>query len=219
MTDFVLGKAKLRTKADVDVELSEKAKLASAAAQAEQIIQEAKGKATEIQAVAVKQWDTHSKKIRSIADEQLVDFVDKQKLDVSTKAIAELIENAKTIRTDFDAMTPWLNDLILALLSNILGDLEPQERWKKLITQGLGRLDDRWDLTLRCHPCHTHELHQVLLNDAELNAAIKQVRPDENLSPDHCFIESASEALDISLPTQIDTLRDLLVRHKGGAQA
>lgn len=149
---FLFGSAQRLPRSAVELLERDQVERRAARKEAQRIIHDAQQKARAIKQAALEEWDQHDKRMRSIASDQLDTFIDHSRLESSAAAVLSLADASRMVRDDFEEMSPWLVDLVRVLLTNVLGELGPEEKWTRLITQGLEAMESRWDLVLHCHP-------------------------------------------------------------------
>ncbi len=184
--------------------------LEKAHGQADKIIAEAREKALRIREESEKEAKEQRQSLFSIADKSLIDFVNKAQIEKSAEAFSEMLSASVHLRKEFDTMRPWLVDLIIQSVEQILGTIDPKDRMQKQIQQGLSDTRLRWNLILRVHPDDKTLLEDVMRDNSDSFATISEVQADSDLVRGSCLLVGDGGVLDLSLSTQLLELKKLL---------
>ncbi len=184
--------------------------LEKARGQAEKIVTEARENAQRIREDAKKETQEQRQSLYSIADKSLIDFVNTAQIEKSAEAFSEMLSASVHLRKEFDIMRPWLINLIVQSVEQILGTIEPKDRMQKQIEQGLSDTRSRWNLVLRVHPDDKALLEEVMRDNSDNFATISEVQADSDLVQGSCLLIGDGGVLDLSLSTQLRELKKLL---------
>jgi len=200
-----LSEARLLTAkqfAKLSRELEERARARS---EAEIMLAKAKEQADAIIAQAEKKAEEQERRLAEMSDEALQRFLNEDAIDISARALGNLLEHSKQIRKDLDQAQTWILPVLRTAFKRIIGNLPEDDVLAGSIAQSLNEVRDRWDLVLRCHPTLQKQLAQIVEEDSRLSAAIREVQVDRALTVDECRLVSGQGILDIGVNTQIET--------------
>ncbi len=185
----------------------------SAEDQAREIIVKAEEEAERIRKTLAREVKEHKAQLRNVADSQLEQFVDQQRIEKSAQATYALLATSTRIRADFDAMEPWLTELLETTVRKVVGNIPASTFWTELLTAELQNMRDRWNLILRCAPEDMAELEKLRQTNEALMSVVKEVQSDPDLPPKSCLVINANGALDIGIETRLNALRDVLTKN------
>ena len=184
--------------------------LAEANATAERILEDARAAAKDEMA-----------RVSALSDAQLAEFVDHNRIETAADAGLRMMRDAARLTERFDALGPWISDLVADAVMRILGTIPDEDRARSIIALALseGRAD--WQITLRSSPDSTASLRRALKDEqGEMRpefAAVRDIVADDRLAPGTCLMLSADGAVDISIETQVAVLTDRIRRTDGRA--
>ncbi len=204
------GRAKRLIRQDFEKRVAESSVISDARREADRIIAAAKAEADRVKAEVDAAWEAHESKMRSLADDQLMTFVDASRIEKSAKAFVDLLSTSRKVQSDFDDMSPWLHDVILTAVRQIIGDLPATERWQAVLGEALKSVRDRWDLTVRCHPGAVATIETLLAKDSEFFKSIQEVQADPGLAEEACLLVGANGILDLGVETQLQSLSEAI---------
>jgi flagellar biosynthesis/type III secretory pathway protein FliH len=178
------------------------------AKQANEILREAQLKAENLTKVAERSSSKRRSYLESIAKRSLSkNMVEKQKV-ASTLAVREILATTAKVHGKFDALAPWISDLVEQSVRKIIGEIPKEVAYKKIITLALSQRRTDLSYSLRTGP-DGYEAGCNLLKDLQktpLKNVIKDVQVDDKLPPDSCVLTSSAGAFDVSLETQLQSL-------------
>lgn len=130
--------------------------------------------------------------------------------EVAALRIVETSDIATRLTARFDALTPWVGELVFGAMTRLIGALEPDERLHRMLVQAVSAARRDWELHLRCHPESVPALQALLDRDATGPGrlqAVKGIVEDDTLSPEDCLLECVDGLIEIGLSAQIAQLR------------
>lgn len=148
--------------------------------------------------------------LRMIADAELERFVDRTRVEGAAVALVNVMSAATRLTARFEALEPWLEQLIQTALARMIGSFEHDELLRRVLTQTLSEGQRNWTVTLRVHPDAVETARDALsdTNGAVLPQfiGVREVVADPNLPVGGCLLVSETGAMDISPETQITEL-------------
>jgi flagellar biosynthesis/type III secretory pathway protein FliH len=135
------------------------------------------------------------------------------KAEVAAMRLAETADAAARLTARFDALAPWISELVLGTVARLVGTLDPDERMHRILDQAISAARREWDLSLRCHSSSVPALQNLIERDRSGSGRLQAVRgivEDDTLSPGDCILESADGLVEIGLAAQIGQLRQAL---------
>ncbi len=189
--------------------------LARARGDAANVTALAESAANEVTAKAQKEAAAFIQNAREIADDALVDYVNTATVEKTAEAFRRILRVADDVRADFDDMTPWLSELVLAAVRRILGTFDDTELTARVIDQAMSETRTRWAFAIRVHPSRQAFMQELLALHAATLSPITDVQLDPKLSPELCLLVGGGGILDVSVPTQLDGLARLLADEVG----
>ena len=127
---------------------------------------------------------------------------------VLAKMQAEQVGRA---RSWVDGMERQLGALVARAVERIIGEMDDAELLAKVVRRALEDFQGLPDLRLRVAPEQVEPLQRALEERVRRNAAAPlRIEPDPALGPEECVLESALGVVDLSLPRQLDVLRQAL---------
>jgi len=169
--------------------------LAQARAQAAAIIADAEANAAQLET-----------DVEQIADTTLLRFMDTHAIDEAADAIRHTLREAQRLRYDFEAFTPWMREFVVNAVARMTQQLPPEEMWEGVLSQALMDIKDRWTLVLRCNPSYAPFFTSLVKNSPSLAGHITAVQVDRDRKEEEVHLVSASGVVDVSIPTQVDTV-------------
>jgi flagellar biosynthesis/type III secretory pathway protein FliH len=113
------------------------------------------------------------------------------------------------VHAKFDALSPWIENLVDASLRKILGDIPDPVILHKIVTQAITQNRRELKYILRAGE-DIYEAALELAKDLEstdFRGLILDVEVDRDLDAQSIILTSADGALDISLETQLNAVR------------
>lgn len=180
--------------------------IADARAEAAEIIKQAEGEIGPLRAALERQ-----------IDEQRAAMVEEFTTEVTALTAADSIDVAAILTDRFDALQPWLSDLILNALSRMIGTIDPDKAMRLALLQALKTARQDWSVRLLCSP-GDEPMFRRLVDDAGTTAdggpfrGVSGIFADQRLQPGECLLESDGTVVDIGIRTQLDALRMAMAR-------
>ncbi len=130
----------------------------------------------------------------------------------TTLAVKEVLENAAKAHEKIDALTPWVEELVETCIRRIIGDLSQKDAIKGMVAEAITR--NKRDLTyvLRAG-LESYDASMKMAQDlekTEFRGLIIDVNLDRDLPADALILVSTDGAMDISLETQLRSLKEEL---------
>ena len=120
-------------------------------------------------------------------------------------------EQVGRARSWVDGMEKQLGALVARAVERIIGEMDDAELLAKVVRRALEDFQGLPELRLRVAPEQVEPLQQALEERVRRNAAAPlRIEPDPALGPEECVLESALGVVDLSLPRQLDVLRQAL---------
>ena len=203
MSDYPIHAGRILSAADHAAQQAAQSASETALRRADALIEDAQARAHRLIEEAEGRAQAREAELARLSDETLSAFVDERAVDELANAVILVLREVARIRTDFDALSPWLGTLLGAGLERIVGRLPPDEMWTGLLDEALGEMRDRWDLVLRCHPSEAERLGALIARAPTLARSIREVQPDRELEPGGCVLVGARGLLDVGVATQL----------------
>jgi len=164
-----------------------------------------KKKSQEAEREAIRRRDM----MQSAAKRELSKEMDATRRKAATMAVHEILATAAKVQKKFDALTPWIEDLVETSVRRIIGTLPDAEVLKRITTQAISQNQRGLKYVLRAGAdVYESCLHMVEdLEATPLRGLIIDVEVDRNLDGTSVILTSSDGALDISLETQFAAIR------------
>jgi flagellar biosynthesis/type III secretory pathway protein FliH len=125
------------------------------------------------------------------------------------EAVAAALAQVSAIAADYADLEHWLSDLLIAGVSAVLDELEPDERWSRAISRALRDVSQRWQVSLLCHPDDHADMVRAI-EGADLSNALSEVLADPSVAKGPVYLKGNSTQVEIDLGAQIEALKDVL---------
>lgn len=178
--------------------------------EAEDIVAKATAEAAHLKAKADAEWRAHQTRLSTLSEDVLRSAVDARQVTEAASAIVETMQTARRVQRDFDDLVPWLLDLVCDATFQIIGEMDPGDRWAALLTNAMSRTKARWDVVVVCHPDDRAMLQAALAGHPDLAEAVHSVQTDATSEPGCVVLRTPAGAMDVSLATQMGKLRQIL---------
>jgi flagellar biosynthesis/type III secretory pathway protein FliH len=122
--------------------------------------------------------------------------------DSRAMAIRDVLAMASVLEARFDALSPWLEDMIKTAVIRIFGTIAPYDMNRQLVAEALREARPSGTLRLRVHPDATYATAVLLVDEA----GIADVCGDSSLAPGACVLDCSGGLLDLSVEAQLDFL-------------
>ncbi len=184
--------------------------LSAARLKAEEIIRKATLHSDQLRAEAEEEAERCRNTIYEIADAELLEFVNTARVEKSAQAFVEILSASSRLQQEFDALQPWLVELVMGSVRQIIGELSPDERMRRIIDVGMSETRTRWNLMLRVHPDIQHDMEVLLAKYSDRFKTIVEVQSDADMDAGGCVLVGAGGVLDLGLETQLSELEKVL---------
>jgi flagellar biosynthesis/type III secretory pathway protein FliH len=187
--------------------------IGNAREEAEALLESARTEAAMLQASARQAIATERSEMERQIEDRRTRELSQTKAEVAAMRLAETADAAARLTARFDALAPWISELVLGTVARLVGTLDPDERWQRILEQAIPASRREWDLSLRCHSSSVLALQSLIERDRAGLGRLKAVRcivEDETLSPGDCILESADGLIEIGIAAQISQLRQAL---------
>lgn len=147
--------------------------------------------------------------MQSAAKRKISKEMEQTRRKATTIAVHEVLTSAAKVHAKFDALTPWIEDLVETSLRKILGTIPNPDILQSIVTQAMSQ--NRRDLkyVLRAgNDIYNPALELVKdLESTEFRGLILDVEVDHDIEANSIILTSPDGALDISLETQLSAVR------------
>jgi len=131
--------------------------------------------------------------------------------EAAAEAAKHHLETVQATLGYFEKIEATFADTIISCLRNLIQTLPEQERLLQLTAQALDGMRQQQAITLRVHPDREAFLNHSLRHLVPEGSAMQlRVRPDPNVDPDGCVLESPIGVVNASLENQLALLRQQL---------
>lgn len=179
-------------------------------ARAAEMIERARNRAEQIVTEAKEAAQRQHRKLTDLGDEELRQFIDKDRIDQHAAEVVSVLQTVAEIRDSHAALAPWIITLVETCLDRLLGELTPRERLAGAVRSGLANLDRSYRILLRAAPgCHA-ELCAALEAAPDLARAVEDTVADPALSGEAIVLECSAGSIELTLDTQREALIDAL---------
>ena len=173
-------------------------------AEAGRILDEAHREAEAIRRAAEAEAERHLLEARRWAD--------RDALTHDAERLVDVLAAGAEIRRGFEALAPWLVDLVDASLRRILGELAPADLTGRIVAAAVADLRLREGLTLRAAPEDVAEVMAARAAHPGRFEAVASVAADPDLPRGALVLDGAGGLVDVSVSAQIRRLRAHLER-------
>ncbi len=149
------------------------------------------------------EWADHQRRMADVSAEVVGRVIDQRQMSEGARVISQTAVAAAAVRADFDALSPWLTELVETCVLRILGDIPASDRWGGTIRQSLKTIRSRWDLQLACNPADFDAISDIVARHPDLSGEGIQVKADYQLPPDTCILVHPDGAIDLSIKSLI----------------
>lgn len=118
----------------------------------------------------------------------------------------EILDHAARFRSEVEAVTPWLAELVETSLRKIIGSLDAAELLAATIAEAVAELKAKTGLTLRVAAADQASIAAMVAAHPDRFAAVVQVSPDAGLAPGTIHLEGRGGFADIGIDAQIAAL-------------
>ncbi|WP_028957527.1 FliH/SctL family protein [Sulfitobacter sp. 20_GPM-1509m] len=180
----------------------------TASRDAEAILVRARAEANRITAEAERRAAARLADLSDLSDKQLETFIDKTRLEAAAKAMRQFTAESGRLTERFDALGPWVAEIVETILTRILDTLPKPELFQSMVARALSEARADWELSIRAAPSSVAALRAAICNDTGRPTgqftAIREIISDPRLSDGTVLLVSGQGAVDLSIETQID---------------
>jgi flagellar biosynthesis/type III secretory pathway protein FliH len=194
--------------------------IVTAAREASRIINDARAAADVMQKTSHDRAAALDARALALDDAAFRDSLDHENAKRRAKAFADVLDQAAQMRVAFDAVTPWLTDLVQTCLHKMIGTMDQGDVIAGIVTAALGDLKTRNGLALRVSAADVDAVQGVLAKFPARFAAISAVFPDATLAVGTIMLEGQGGFVDIGIAAQLGVLAShiaTLIPAAGGA--
>lgn len=181
-------------------------------AEVERLVAEARREAEEIRRAAAAEAEAQIAEARRTADEERRRVADEGALAREAEELADALGAGVRIRREFEALTPWLVDLVDGSLRRILGELAPADLTGRVVAAAVADLRMRGALTLRAAPEDVPLVLAAREAHPERFDAVTSISGDPDLPRGALVLDGAGGLVDVCVSAQIARLRTHLDR-------
>lgn len=174
--------------------------------EAEKYIAQAKAEAENLREIVAAEENRLGARLQTISDAELKQFIDVEAIERSAEAFAAILTEAARIRTDFEALEPWLSGLVETALRKIIGTFDDADLVSRIVREGMAEMDPRDTITIRVHPGSLPATTEAMARFTDRFAAVGDVGADAGLAPGQIFLEGRGGFVDVSIETQLSAL-------------
>ncbi|MEP2783335.1 MAG: hypothetical protein ABJO67_02310 [Pseudoruegeria sp.] len=147
--------------------------------------------------------------MQSAAKRKISKEMEQTRRKATTIAVQEVMSSAAKVHKKFDALSPWIEDLVETSLRKILGTIPDPIVLQSIVTQAISQNRRELKYILRAgNDVYTPALKLVEdLEETVFRGLILDVEIDRKLDANSIILTSPDGALDISLETQLSAVR------------
>ncbi|MEM9797303.1 MAG: hypothetical protein AAF919_12480 [Pseudomonadota bacterium] len=183
--------------------------------EADRIITQAKREADRMTAEAAARQQRLDRYLTEMSEEQLSRFVDETQIRATAEASYNLLSESARIRADFDAMGPWLEELLITCLQRIAGDLGERRMVSGILRQTMAEMQERDGLILHVAPKDAPMLVEIIEENPATFSAVEKVVETTGLAQGEIELRGPGGLLQLGLRSQLTALAERL-RHEAG---
>lgn len=190
---------------ELEARISEARKLQSTQQVADEVLSSAEAKSRKMERDAKK----NRALMESAARRKLQKEMAETKRLATTIAVKEVLVNAAKAHEKIDALTPWIEELVETCLRRIIGDLPKKDAIKAMVVEAITRNKRGLTYVLRAG-LESYDASMKMaqdLDETEFRGLIMDVNLDRDLPADALILVSTDGAMDISLETQLRSLK------------
>ncbi len=176
------------------------------ASEAENIIAKAKAEAERLRAQSQREAEAHKARLQKVADEELKRFIDTDALKRNADAAAQAIAEATAVQHRFEALTPWLVDLVSTCLHRITGALDSADLTARVVQHAVADLSSRERLVLPAAPGDVAQLEQVRTENPTRFAGVVAIHPDTALAAGEMTLNGDGGIVTIGMSAQVEAV-------------
>ncbi|TLP55328.1 hypothetical protein FEE96_22915 [Parasedimentitalea maritima] len=121
-------------------------------------------------------------------------------------AFAELLSVSADIRSEFEAMTPWLIDLVGTCLRRLIGELDDAELISRMVHEALKVTSTTYEQALTVHPDQESRILTVMSTFPERFGGVTSIETCPDMKPNTIRIGCETSVVDVALEAQLETL-------------
>ncbi len=126
--------------------------------------------------------------------------------EANAEAAVRIIDEVGRIRAEFEALTPWLTELVGTAMRRIAADLAPSDLIATIVAAAVAERAEQDRLMLRIATEDQTAMAALLAEHPERFAAISKLQPDAKLAPGAMILEGQGGFTDIGVEAQIDAV-------------
>lgn len=150
--------------------------------------------------------------IESAARREVAKEMAETKRKATALATVEIFRTSARVRDHFDALTPWMVEMVETSIHRILGEYPKPQVTAKIIKAAIARSKGNYTYSLLVgEDCYDDAVaFKNELVGTELEGNITNVTLGKKCKPDDVILISNAGAIDVSLSVQIQAIRDEL---------
>lgn len=180
--------------------------------QAQEIIETAQKEAALIIQDAKNKRDQEHRTLTSLSNDVLKTYIDEDKIRRHAEVFVEMLSVVQAIKTDHEALKPWLIQLVDTCVRKIIGDLDEPDLIRRTVETALKKMPGDGSFKLYFHPTMAEETETALKIHCKELAAISAGAPDPNLEPGQLRLEGQHAEAEISIEAQLEKIVETLAQ-------
>lgn len=193
--------------------------LALARRQAERITEEAERRAGLIERAAVENDAARKAAFETRGRDELKRVIEAEALTKTADGFLRVAREADRIRDEFEALTPWLLDLVERSVRRIIGELDDRDLAARVVAEAVSELDEQTALAIRVRAADREALRDAMVQHPDRFVGVDRIRTDNTLKKGVVVIEGRGGLIDVSIESQLAALTDHLRRELTFAEA
>ena len=176
---------------------------------AQNIVEDARSVAAEKRKQAEQDALRQRALMQSAAKREISKEMEQTRRKATTIAVHEVLTSAAKVHAKFDALSPWIENLVETSLRKILGTIPDQVILQSIVTQAVSQNRRELKYVLRAGKDIYNPALQLVhdLESTALRGLILDVEVDRDIEANSIILTSSDGALDISLETQLSAVR------------
>lgn len=175
---------------------------------ADNIILEAERKAKEILAEIARKEAKFEQRMKDVTEEEVRKYIDAETIRQNAAVFVRNLENASSVQAEFAKITPWLTVLIRQIVTQIVGDLDEDDRISRAVQVGMRSMDISETVTFLVNPGSRKLAELAFETYPERFLASTRIVTDISVPVDHIRLKGSGVLLDICWQAQLEEIID-----------
>jgi flagellar biosynthesis/type III secretory pathway protein FliH len=186
--------------------------LANAEYEAAQVVARTTAQAEVVEAGIADCMATFEDRLRAAEETEFRAFLDTGMIARRAVEAVDVLDQAARIGAEFDAVVPWLTDLVATCLRKIIGQLDPGDVLAATLGEAVSEMKAKSALGMRVASADHAAIKALVAAHPERFAAVESISPDADLPKGTIYLEGKGGYANIGTETQIAALRPHLER-------